>query len=320
MTKSVEMMLGVLSRNRHSILTDDSMDKERCSTCNCTCCIISHLIFVFFSSPLVHQYPWVYPPWVLVGVPFGLPTCLSTPVAVGAGKWWVWVWVSTWIPAPAPMPILTFKQASNLTQALSTDLHVLATALVMVSICFLLRFTLTLFIYSNQNPPFLAIFWRFLASPPCCVSFMLCNFWFSSSRSFLDLDYQCFPDHHEPFVSNIFSFLPNNLKGSWWCGDLPSSLMVLQISSAMKAPEWCIQPPLRSHLKTVLSEEVWNTLRLNQWEKSAQFKKDLDATWQKINDVTHSIVAIHSRSVHRVHTELHLGHMQLQNKWSKVNS
>jgi hypothetical protein len=99
-----------------------------------------------------------------------------------------------------------------------------------------------------------------------------------------------------------------------------SSLMVLQTSGTVKAPKRRVQPPLHSRPKTVLSEEARNTLRLAQQEKYAQFKGDLDAAWHKINDVTHSIAATHSKSVHCVHTELHLGHMWLQNKRLKVNS
>ena len=50
------------------------------------------------------QYPQVYPPWVLVRVPCGLPACLPAPTTTGAGKQRVWVRVS--LRTPRGIPVL----------------------------------------------------------------------------------------------------------------------------------------------------------------------------------------------------------------------
>ncbi|KAF8834718.1 hypothetical protein BDN67DRAFT_872571, partial [Paxillus ammoniavirescens] len=55
-------------------------------------------------------------------------------------------------------------------------------------------------------------------------------------------------------------------------------------------------------------------------EKSAQFKKDLDNAWKKIDEATKTIVATHSKSLCRVETDLHLGHGRLCLRKSRINS
>ncbi|KIK76927.1 hypothetical protein PAXRUDRAFT_168396, partial [Paxillus rubicundulus Ve08.2h10] len=96
--------------------------------------------------------------------------------------------------------------------------------------------------------------------------------------------------------------------------------MVSQVPSSKRPPRSRLQLLPWPRTKVILSKQVRATLNLSQQEKAAQFKKDLDDMWWKIDEVTKTIAATHSKSMHCVETDLHLGHSRLQSRQSKINS
>ncbi|KIJ59500.1 hypothetical protein HYDPIDRAFT_33108 [Hydnomerulius pinastri MD-312] len=96
--------------------------------------------------------------------------------------------------------------------------------------------------------------------------------------------------------------------------------MVTQVFFSKKTPGWRVQPLLQSCTKVTLSEQAWVTLKLNQREKSAHFKNNLDDAWWKIDEATKAIAAAHSKSLCCVETDLHLGHGRLRSRRSKLNT
>jgi len=96
--------------------------------------------------------------------------------------------------------------------------------------------------------------------------------------------------------------------------------MVSQVFPASRPGAQRVQPKARSRIKVILSAEARAALRLNQHEKSEQFKKDLDNAWRSLEKVTKTLASKHHKSVRRVENDLYLGHAKFRSRRNKINA
>ncbi|KIK21243.1 hypothetical protein PISMIDRAFT_104387 [Pisolithus microcarpus 441] len=96
--------------------------------------------------------------------------------------------------------------------------------------------------------------------------------------------------------------------------------MVLQTIYASKPTARRVQPKARPRIKVILSANARAALKLNQYDKTEKFKKDLDDAWQSLDKVTKTLASKHHKSVQRVQNDLHLGHMKFRSKHSKISA
>lgn len=72
-----------------------------------------------------------------------------------------------------------------------------------------------------------------------------------------------------------------------------------------------VQPPPRPHAQVILSKTAHQNLQIALCDKYEHFRRDLDTAWQKLEDMTKSLSAMHGKSIRRVKNELHIGHSRL---------
>ena len=100
---------------------------------------------------------------------------------------------------------------------------------------------------------------------------------------------------------------------------LPTPTMVSRIFLANKSNARRTQPPKRPRTKVILSSEARKILNLDQQGKKERFHRDLDDAFEKLDEMTKTIVSKHGKSIHRVKTSLYLGHAKFRTQRKNIN-
>lgn len=80
------------------------------------------------------------------------------------------------------------------------------------------------------------------------------------------------------------------------------------------------QPPTCQRVKVILTKEVWDRLQANWREKADCFQRDLNAAWNKFDQVMKTIALKHHKSIRHVHNELHVGQARYLSKCKNINA
>ena len=104
------------------------------------------------------------------------------------------------------------------------------------------------------------------------------------------------------------------------CSPPLTPAMVSRVFFAKKSNARRVQPPKRPRTKVILSAEARKILKLNRQEKMERFNQDLNAAFEKLDEMTTTIASKHGKSIHRVKTSLYLGHAKFSTKRKKINT
>ena len=104
------------------------------------------------------------------------------------------------------------------------------------------------------------------------------------------------------------------------CSLLPTPAMVSRVFFAKKSNVHRVQLPKHPCTKVILSAEAQKILKLNWKEKTEQFNQDLNAAFEKLDEMMTTITSKHGKSVHYVKTGLYLGHAKFSTKRKKINT